>query len=117
MELLASGKHTFVLMDELFKGTNHSDTSEATLELVNDLKECKNRVFLLSSHIPEICLLLQKGRTALKHLEAPLDEHKEIIFTYQLLDGVAEAKLRMWLLRKEGVFEMLSKRKLEGRQN
>jgi Mismatch repair ATPase (MutS family) len=110
-ELLASGKHMFVLMDELFKGTNHHDASEATLELVNGLKEYKNSVFLLSSHITEICPILRKGGTALKHLEAQLDEHKGIIFTYRLLDGIAEEKLGMWLLRKEGVFDMLWKRK------
>jgi len=36
-----------------------------------------------------------------------LDEKEGIIFTYRLLDGVAEEKLGMWLLRKERVFEIL----------
>ncbi len=116
-ELLASGKHMFVLMDELFKGTNHRDASEATLELVNGLKGYKNSVFLLSSHITEICPILRQGCTALKYLDTQLDEQKGIIFTYQLLDGTAEEKLGMWLLWKEGVFEILQKGKLESRQN
>lgn len=116
-KLLASGKHMFVLMDELFKGTNHRDASQATLELVNGLKDYRHSVFLLSSHITEICPILQKGRTALKHLEAQLDEQRGIIFTFQLLDGTAEEKLGMWLLRKERVFEILRKGKSERRQN
>ncbi len=106
-ELLASGKQMFVLMDELFKGTNHGDASEATLELVNCLKGYKNCVFLLSSHITEICPILYKDGIALKYLGVQLDEKEGIIFTYRLLDGVAEEKLGMWLLRKERVFEIL----------
>ncbi|MCS4163590.1 MutS-related protein [Sphingobacterium sp. BIGb0116] len=106
-ELLASGKQMFVLMDELFKGTNHSDASEATLELVNCLKGYKSSVFLLSSHITEICPILHKDGIALKYLGVQLDEQEGIIFTYRLLDGVAEEKLGMWLLRKERVFEIL----------
>lgn len=116
-ELLASGKRMFVLMDELFKGTNHRDASEATLELVNGLKEYENSVFLLSSHITEICPILQKECVAQKHLEVQLDEKAGLIFTYQLLDGVAEEKLGMWLLRKEGVFEILRKVNFEAGQN
>lgn len=116
-ELLASGKRMFVLMDELFKGTNHRDASEATLELVNGLKEYENSVFLLSSHITEICPILQKERVAQKHLEVQFDEKAGLIFTYQLLDGVAEEKLGMWLLRKEGVFEILRKVNFEAGQN
>ena len=116
-ELLASGKRMFILMDELFKGTNHSDANEATLELVNCLKGYKNSVFLLSSHITEICPILYKDGVALKYLGVQLDEKEGIIFTYRLLDGVAEEKLGMWLLRKEWVFEILRKVNLETGQN
>ncbi|MGJ1313037.1 MutS-related protein, partial [Sphingobacterium multivorum] len=80
---------------------------EATLELVNCLKGYKNCVFLLSSHITEICPILYKEGITLKYLGVQLDEKEGIIFTYRLLDGVAEEKLGMWLLRKERVFEIL----------
>jgi hypothetical protein len=69
----------------------------------------------LSSHITEICPILYKDGIALKYLGVQLDEKEGIVFTYRLLDGVAEEKLGMWLLRKEQVFEILRKFDL-GRQ-
>jgi len=106
-ELLAEGKKMFVLMDELFKGTNHNDASEATLELIHCLQKFDNSVFLLSSHITEISSLLAGGTSVMKHLGVRLDEDKGLLFTYQLAEGVAEDKLGMWLLRREGVFDIL----------
>lgn len=110
-ELLAAGKKMFVLMDELFKGTNHNDASEATLELINCLHKFDNSVFLLSSHITEISSSLAGGTTVMKHLGVRLDEDKGLLFTYQLSEGVAEDKLGMWLLRREHVFDILREAK------
>lgn len=106
-ELLAKGKRMFILMDELFKGTNHNDASEATLELMHCLRGYGNSVFLLSSHIIEISSILKREGVVMKHLGVRLEEDKGLVFTYQLLEGVAEEKLGMWLLRKERVFDIL----------
>ncbi|QIH32973.1 DNA mismatch repair protein MutS [Sphingobacterium sp. DR205] len=110
-ELLAEGKKMFVLMDELFKGTNHNDASEATLELISCLRGFDNSIFLLSSHITEISSSLKGKGAVMKHLGVKLDKHKGLIFTYELSDGVAEDKLGMWLLQRECVFEILWKAK------
>lgn len=106
-ELLAAGNKIFVLMDELFKGTNHNDASEATSQLISCLRGFENSIFLLSSHITEISSSLEEKGAVMKHLGVKLDESKGLIFTYKLLEGVAQDKLGMWLLKREQVFNVL----------
>ena len=109
-ELLVEDRNMFVLIDELFKGTNHNDASEATLELIHCLQSFNQSVFLISSHITEISGKLRKDTVQLKYLETRLG-HRGIDFTYLLSEGVAEEKLGMWLLKREEVFRTLQKRK------
>lgn len=95
-----------VMFDELFKGTNYDDAFEATLLLVQHLKNDEESLFFLSTHITELTQVLAENKQiSFQSMETRTDEDAGILFTYRLRHGVADQKLGMWLLRREGVFE------------
>lgn len=99
-------KRVAVMFDELFKGTNYDDAFEATLLLVQRLKSDEESLFFLSTHITELTKVLTENKQiSFQSMETRTDDDAGVLFTYRLRDGVADQKLGMWLLRREGVFE------------
>ncbi|WDF67548.1 DNA mismatch repair protein MutS [Sphingobacterium oryzagri] len=95
-----------ILLDELFKGTNYEDAYEATLAFLDSVDSIADSVFFVSTHITDLGVLLEKrAQVALKCLDTQADNQNGITFTYKLVDGVATAKLGLWFLKREQVFE------------
>lgn len=108
MKLLEKGD-LFVIMDELFRGTNLKDALEATLYLTSALSRIGSSKFLISSHFTEIAGELKAfSGIAFSYFDCSFYEGKPL-FSYKLKEGVSEERLGMYLLKDEEIFSTLEK--------
>lgn len=104
---LSEKQRMVIILDEAFKGTNYNDAYQATLTLIEHFENMKSSIFFISSHITELSSAIDKDRVELSYLKTETNDESNIKFTYQLVSGVAEEKLGMWLLQREKIFETL----------
>jgi DNA mismatch repair ATPase MutS len=107
-EILADGTAAFVLFDEMFKGTNLKDASDACLAVLRGFAACQNSAFLVASHLAELATGIEAlpGATFL-HVGAQI-RGDEPAFDYRVRAGVSEQRLGMLILEREGVLERLA---------
>ena len=108
--LLNEKKKLFVLLDELFKGTNSKDAYEASLLVLNGFAEIRNSVFIVSSHITELAPKLKQENISLVYLEHQIHNEKPI-FTYKLRKGIAMEGIGMYFINSENIKSLLEKAK------
>ena len=103
------GKKWFVLMDELFKGTNVQDAMKCSLTVIKGFIKIKTSLFILSTHLYEIGEELKSfSNIIFKYFETNvMDDQLE--FSYQLKDGISNDRIGFVILRREKVVEMLEK--------
>lgn len=103
------GKKWLVLIDELFKGTNIQDAMKCSLTVIKGLLKIRNSLFILSTHLYEIGEELKKyPNISFKYFETNvLDD--QLVFSYQLKDGISNDRIGYVILRREKVVEMLEK--------
>lgn len=110
MDQIEPSSNALVILDELFKGTNHSDASQAILEVMRYLDDIKGPFVIVSSHITELSEQLKNFPSiAFMKMKIDGDEEGLPVFTYKITSGIAEERLGMWLLKRSGVFESLNK--------
>lgn len=107
LNLLIEKQKIFVILDELFKGTNAKDASEATDIVVNGFSKIKNSAFITSSHITELTEKFKNSDISLMHMEHLMVEGKPI-FTYQLKKGVTKDGIGMFFIHSENIPILLS---------
>lgn len=97
----------FVIFDELFRGTNLKDAFEATVHLVTSLTRIKHSTFLVSSHLVDIIPELKEvpGVTFSCFDCSFIDGRPQ--FSYKIKEGASNERLGMYILRNEGIFEIL----------
>ena len=97
----------FVLIDELFKGTNIQDAMKCSSAVIEGLQNLRNSLFIISTHLYEISDGL-KGfdNIQFSYFETAVKE-KELIFHYQLKNGVSQDRLGYLILEREGVVDLL----------
>lgn len=104
---LKTGKHVFVVFDELFRGTNVKDAKEATEEVSLAFAQHKGSRFIISSHIVEAAEELKKSSAVqFKYLPTLMNGNVPT-YTYTLREGVTEDRHGMLIIRNEGVLEIL----------
>lgn len=108
--LLTERKRMFIILDELFKGTNAKDAFDASLLVVNGFAAIPNSVFIISSHITELADELKAENIAFYYLEHLIIDEKPQ-FTYQLKAGVAKDGIGMYFIEKENILELLAQAK------
>ena len=103
------GKKWLVLIDELFKGTNVQDAMKCSLTVIKGLLKIRNSLFILSTHLYEIGEELKKyPNISFKYFETNvLDD--QLVFSYQLKEGISNDRIGYVILRREKVVEMLEK--------
>jgi len=103
------GKKWLILIDELFKGTNVQDAMKCSLTVIRGLLKIRNSLFILSTHLYEIGEELKKyPNISFKYFETNvLDD--QLVFSYQLKDGISNDRIGYVILRREKVVEMLEK--------
>lgn len=107
-ELLHGGRRVFAIFDELFKGTNVRDASDASAAVLAGLAGCPNSVVLVSSHLAELgAELASLPSVVLRALEAEV-HGGEPVFSYRIRNGVSAQRLGMLLLQRSNVLDLLS---------
>ena len=108
---LALNKNLFVIVDELFRGTNVKDAYEATLAITTGFAKRLNSVFVISTHIIETAAVLKKiPNISFKYLPTVMNNN-EPVYTYTLKEGVTNDRHGMVIINNEGIIAMLLKGK------
>ncbi|MCW3079150.1 DNA mismatch repair protein MutS [Segetibacter sp.] len=101
------GRNWLILIDELFKGTNVQDAMKCSTAVIEGLRKMKNTLFILSTHLYEIGEeLRQFSNIKFYYFETRIEED-QLIFSYQLKEGISNDRLGYLILRREGVVNML----------
>jgi len=97
----------FVIFDELFRGTNVKDAFDGSSLIISELAAIKNSVFIISTHIIELASVLSKfNNISFLYLDVYF-QNKKPIFTYLIKEGVSKEVLGMYIIRNEGIVEIL----------
>lgn len=108
VERIKEGKKYFVLIDELFKGTNIQDAMKCSIAVIQGLQKSKTCLFILSSHLYEISSSLTAfNNIQFKYFETTVSD-KELVFHYQLKEGISQDRIGYFILEREGVVNMLN---------
>jgi len=103
------GKKWLVLIDELFKGTNVQDAMKCSSTVIKGLIRIKNSLFILSTHLYEIGDELKiYPNISFKYFETNVIGD-QLVFNYQLKDGISNDRFGYLILKKEKVVDMLDK--------
>lgn len=105
---LKTNKNMLVLFDELFRGTNVKDAYDGTLAIVSAFARIRTSFFVISSHIVEVTNELQgKDNIKFSYFEIEQEDgHPQ--YTYKLKEGVTDVRLGMYIIKKEGVIELIN---------
>jgi len=106
-QLLAAGHRAFVVIDEMFKGTNVRDAHDATRAVTTALATYAGGMFVISSHLTELTEDLERVPTVvLRYFDAEMRDGTPI-YGYELKRGSSSQRLGLTLLEREGVLDML----------
>lgn len=109
IEKISDGKKYFVLIDELFKGTNIQDAMKCSIKVIAGLQKSRSSLFIISTHLYEISDELKAyPNIQFSYFETEI-KGKELLFHYQLKKGISEDRIGYLLLEREGVVAMLDK--------
>jgi DNA mismatch repair ATPase MutS len=98
----------FVIFDELFRGTNVKDASDASLQVINGLAGVRGSLFLISTHIVEIAGGLQHNPSIFYACFESTMEGGVPWYSYKLRSGISNERMGMRILMNEGILEMLA---------
>lgn len=106
-DLLAQGTHALVLFDEMFKGTNLKDASDACLAVLSGFAACQNSAFMVASHIAELAAGIE-NLEGVQFVQFGAEIHGgTAAFDYRVRPGVSQQRLGMLILEREGVLARL----------
>jgi DNA mismatch repair protein MutS len=109
IQKINNGKKWLVLIDELFKGTNVQDAMKCSSTVIKGLIKMKNSLFILSTHLYEIGEELKVySNISFKYFETNVIGD-QLVFNYQLKDGISNDRFGYLILKKEKVVDMLDK--------
>ena len=103
------GRKWLILIDELFKGTNIKDAMKCSTVVIEGLIKIKSTLFILSTHLYEIGEELKNyPNIDFKYFETIVSDD-QLIFNYNLKDGISNDRLGYLILKREKVLELLDK--------
>jgi DNA mismatch repair ATPase MutS len=106
---VSKDKRLVIMFDELFKGTNVKDAYEATVEITSAFANKKRCCFIVSTHIMEAGLTLQKEHNNMKFLLLPsYIEGPTPKYSYKLEKGISDDRHGMTIIRKEKILELIT---------
>ncbi len=109
IEKISDGKKWLILIDELFKGTNVQDAMKCSTTVIEGLRKMSNALFILSTHLYEIGDgLKQYSNIQFRYFETTATDD-QLVFNYQLKEGISNDRLGYLILKKEGVVDILNK--------
>jgi DNA mismatch repair protein MutS len=106
-ESLLKNNRVFVIFDELFRGTNVKDAFDGSSLIMSELSTINNSAFIISSHIIELAAVLREfSNISFRYLDTYFQDQKPV-FTFRLTEGIAKEALGMYIVRNEGIVELL----------
>ncbi|WP_461453468.1 MutS-related protein [Mucilaginibacter sp.] len=100
-------QNIFVIFDELFRGTNVKDAYDASLAIISAFAKVRKCFFMVSTHIIEVANDLKNiGNIDFRYMETVF-ENGNPTYTYKLKEGITEERLGMWIVRNEGIVEII----------
>lgn len=107
IERISDGKKWLILIDELFKGTNQEDAVKCSTVVIEGLRKLPNALFILSTHLYEIGHNLKHyPNIQFRYFETAVNDD-QLVFSYQLKEGISNDRLGYLILKREGVVSML----------
>ena len=107
VEKIQSKDKWLILIDELFKGTNIVDAMKCSTAVVEGLRKVNSSLFILSTHLYEIGEPLRKfDNIQFRYFETKA-EGDNLIFSYQLKEGISNDRLGYLILQREKVTDLL----------
>lgn len=101
LKRIAEGKKCFVLFDELFRGTNAQDAFEASVAVVDIIKEKKQSAFIIiSTHIIELAQHFRGNNSCCFYYLESMIENDALVCHYRLMEGISESKVGYWIVKK-----------------
>ncbi|WP_188619249.1 MutS-related protein [Flavobacterium suaedae] len=96
-------ERSFVLLDEILRGTNSDDKRSGTIAVVEKMVGY-NAIGAIATHDVEVCETTYKYPDSLVNrcFEAEIT-HSELYFDYKLREGVCKNKSATFLMKKQGV--------------
>ncbi len=110
---LVKGWRSLMIFDEMFKGTNVLDATEATRLVVESCTAIEGSVFVFSSHLSE----LEKQLSAKGVRQASFTgeiQNGEPYYSYQIQKGVSDQRMGLILLEQSGVLDLMNEAKKLG---
>ncbi|HEX2188288.1 MAG TPA: hypothetical protein VHG51_05285 [Longimicrobiaceae bacterium] len=105
--LLREGKRMFMVLDEMFRGTNVRDAHDATRAVVAAFARSRNGLFLVSSHLAELAEdFAPVPSIQLRCFDAEIRDGSPA-YDYTLKDGFSTQRLGLLLLEQERVLDLL----------
>lgn len=112
-EKIKVSKNIFVIFDELFRGTNVKDAFDGSLSIIKSFSTIKDCYFMISTHIIEVAEILKDNEKIIfKYLFTKMEGNKPT-FTYNLMDGITNERIGMWIIENERIDEILSSRDIK----
>jgi hypothetical protein len=102
---LAENQKTFVILDEILRGTNSNDKRAGTIGLIHNLMKHK-AVGIIATHDLVIGDMEKQYANYLKNLCFEVEiVNDELVFDYKLQHGVAQKMSAAFLMTKMGIIE------------
>ena len=106
---MKQSQNILVIFDELFRGTNVKDAYDASLSIISAFAKLKRGFFIVSTHIVEVAHELTNiPNISFKYMETTFDNGNPV-YNYQLKDGITEERLGMWIVKNEGIVEIIER--------
>lgn len=106
---ISDRRNWLILIDELFKGTNVQDAMKCSTAVIEGFVKIPNSTFILSTHLYEISEPLKQYPNIIFNYFETAVKDDQLVFNYQLKDGISNDRLGYLILKNEGVVEMLEK--------
>lgn len=94
---------SFVLLDEILRGTNSDDKREGTIEVIKKIIQ-KDTIGAIATHDLKVCdiTINYPGKLANKCFEVEI-VNNDLYFDYKLREGVCKNKSATFLMKKMGI--------------
>ena len=106
-ESLRNHERSFMIFDELFKGTNVKDAYDGSILVIDGLMKWKSSLFILSSHLLELENAIRNyPNSFFQHFDSDVINGKPV-FHFGLHEGISTERLGLLILKNEKVDQLL----------
>ena len=96
-------QRSFVLLDEILRGTNSDDKRNGTIEFIKNIIN-KNAIGVIATHDIEVCLTTNEFPNQLTNRCFEVEiSNDDLHFDYKLYNGICKNKSATFLMKKMGV--------------